>query len=105
MEDYKHAWKLLDALAGRGGIHGTRRAGSDPAAFCHQPAAARIGAATTHAPASTVIERLKAQNRELRRKVERYRNAQRRRSERVMKVVARESKRLGDVLMRSTQDD
>ena len=108
MQDYQHTWKLLDALAGRSGIHGARWPGADPAAFCHQPVAAPIprhAAAATAASSARAIESLQAQNRELRRKAQRQHDSVQRRSERVMKVVAKESKRLGNMLMRSIQDD
>ena len=35
MPDYVHAWRELDALAGRGGRHGWLERRTDPKAFCH----------------------------------------------------------------------
>ena len=108
MQDYQHAWKLLDALAGRSGIHGARWPGADPAAFCHQPVARPALPAHATASSASALEALaalRAQNRELRKQARRQSASVQRRSERVMKVVAKESKRLGDLLMKSIQDD
>ena len=98
----------VDALAGRSGIHGARWPGADPAAFCHQPVARPALPAHATASSASALEALaalRAQNRELRKQARRQSASVQRRSERVMKVVAKESKRLGDLLMKSIQDD